>query len=88
MDQGTVMEIFRDALSVVLRLAFPLLIGSMVVGLIIAVFQAATQVSEQTLTFVPKLLTIGAMLLILGPWMMTQLIEFVGRLFTAMGNIA
>ena len=87
MDQGIVMEIFRDALMVTLILAAPVLIGSMVVGLIIAVFQAATQVSEQTLTFVPKLLTIGAMLLILGPWMITQLQEFVGRLFTTIANV-
>ena len=87
MDQGTVMEIFRDALMVTLLLAAPLLIGSMVVGLIIAVFQAATQVSEQTLTFVPKLLTIGAMLLILGQWMITQLLEFVERLFTTIASI-
>lgn len=81
MNQGQVMEIFREALTITFMLAAPILIGSLAIGLIIAILQAATQVSEQTLTFVPKLLTIGAMLLILGPWMITQLSEFAVRLF-------
>jgi len=80
-NQGQVMEIFREALTITFMLAAPILIGSLAIGLIIAILQAATQVSEQTLTFVPKLLTIGAMLLILGPWMITQLSEFAVRLF-------
>jgi len=86
MTEGIIMEIFRDALMTAFMLAAPILIGSLGIGLIIAIFQAATQVSEQTLTFVPKLIIIGVMLLVLGPWMITTLSEFVGRLFTIIAN--
>lgn len=81
MDQGTIMSIFRDALFTSVKLAGPLLVISVLIGLVIAVFQAATQIHEQTLTFVPKLLGIGAILLLLGPWMMTQMSDFTTRLF-------
>lgn len=81
MTEGLVMEIFRDALMTAFLLAAPVLIASLGVGLVIAILQAATQVNEQTLTFVPKLLVIGVMLLVLGPWMMTLIREFTFRLF-------
>lgn len=83
MTTSTVMEIFRDALTTGLKLAAPVLIASLVVGLIIAILQAATQVHEQSLTFVPKLVAIGVILLLLGPWMMTQMQEFTSRVFEA-----
>jgi flagellar biosynthetic protein FliQ len=81
------MEILRDALFTTFKLSAPLLIGSLAVGLIIAVIQAATQIHEQTLTFVPKLITIGLLLLFIGPWIMTQMGEFVERLLTYMVSI-
>ncbi len=81
------MEILRDALFTTFKLSAPLLIGSLAVGLIISVIQAATQIHEQTLTFVPKLITIGLLLLFIGPWIMTQMGEFVERLLTYMVSI-
>ncbi len=81
------MEIFRDTLFTTFKLAAPLLVGSLAVGLIIAVIQAATQIHEQTLTFVPKLLTIGLLLLLIGPWIMTQMGEFVERLLAYMISV-
>lgn len=87
MTQGQVMEILRDTLFTTFKLAAPLLIGSLAVGLIIAVIQAATQIHEQTLTFVPKLLTIGLLLLLIGPWIMTQMGEFVERLLVYMISV-
>ncbi|MGI6403349.1 MAG: flagellar biosynthesis protein FliQ [Oscillospiraceae bacterium] len=87
MTQGQVMEILRDTLFTTFKLAAPLLIGSLAVGLIIAVIQAATQIHEQTLTFVPKLLTIGLLLLLIGPWIMTQMGEFVERLLAYMISV-
>ena len=60
MDQGEVLQIFRSAMYVGLEIAAPLLIVSIVIGLIIAIFQAATQIHEQTLTFVPKILVLDA----------------------------
>ena len=82
MNQGIIMEIFRDGLVTAFILAAPILIASVGVGLVVSVLQAATQISEQTLSFVPKLIAIGIMLLVLGPWMMERMNEFTERLFT------
>ena len=76
MTQGDVVIILRGALWTVMRLAAPLLLVSLGVGLIVAVFQAATQIHEQTLTFVPKVIAIGLLLIIMGPWMLTNLTDY------------
>ncbi len=81
MTQGDVLGIFQEGILVALKLAAPLLIVSIVIGLLVAIFQAATQIHEQTLTFVPKILAIALLLLILGSWMITVLSEFVEKLF-------
>ena len=84
MTQGQVMEILQGALVVALKLTAPLLIVSIVIGLIVAIFQAATQIHEQTLTFVPKVLAIALLLLMLGSWMMTVMNDYVSELFARM----
>ena len=71
MTQGVVLEIFRDAIFTMLELSLPLLVVSIVIGLVISIFQAATQIHEQTLTFVPKIIAIAFLLLMLGSWMLT-----------------
>jgi flagellar biosynthetic protein FliQ len=76
----------KEALLVALKLSLPLLIASMIIGLIIAIFQAATQIHEQTLTFVPKVIVIGLILLFLGSWMTSVLIDFMSYLFDIMKN--
>lgn len=81
MTPGTVMEIGRQAIEVALLVAAPLLITALVVGLIISVFQAATQINESTLQFVPKLVAIFVALILLGPWMLQYLIDYIQRLF-------
>lgn len=81
MSQGDVLNIFTEAMVVALKLASPLLLVSIVIGLIVAVFQAATQIQEQTLTFVPKILAIALLLFVLGSWMITTLGELMVRLF-------
>lgn len=78
-------DILREAMLVTLKLSAPILVLSLLTGLVIAVLQAATQIHEQTLTFVPKLLIIGIALLILGPYMMNILAEFIKKLFDIMG---
>ena len=87
MSQGEVLDIFQQAILVTLKLAGPLLIVSIVIGLIIAVFQAATQIHEQTLTFVPKLLAIALMLLLLGSWMITTLSDLMQNLFGIISSL-
>ena len=76
MTQGDVVVFLRSALWMVMKMAAPLLLVSLGIGLLISVFQAATQIHEQTLTFVPKVVGIAFLLLILGPWMLTNLTDF------------
>ncbi|MCL1804939.1 MAG: flagellar biosynthesis protein FliQ [Clostridiales bacterium] len=76
MTQGDVVIYLRSALWTVMKLAAPLLLVSLALGLLVAIFQAATQIHEQTLTFVPKVVGIAFLLLILGNWMLTNLTDF------------
>lgn len=76
MSSGEIMSIFNEGMLVLVRIAGPILLASIVIGLVVAVFQAATQIHEQTLTFVPKLIVIGLVLLLGGQWMMTSLVDF------------
>ena len=81
MSQADVMTIFKEAMVIAIKLSAPILIASVVVGLIVAIFQAATQIHEQTLTFVPKLIVIALIMLLAGSWMITTLTEFMKLLF-------
>ena len=81
MTPGSVIEIGRQALEVTLVLAAPLLITALVVGLIISIFQAATQINEATLQFVPKLVAMFAVLILFGPWMLQYVMDYIQRLF-------
>ena len=87
MNAEQVMEIMKEAMLVAFELAGPLLIVSIAVGLLVAIFQAATQIHEQTLTFVPKLLVIARVLLALGSWMSKVMNEFVVELFAIMAAL-
>ena len=76
------MDIFTQALLVALKLSAPLLVTSILIGLVVAIFQAATQIHEQTLTFVPKLIIIAFMMLFTGNWMISTMLDFVHWLFS------
>lgn len=76
MSNLEVLDILYQAFQLALKLAMPFLLTSMIVGVVIAIFQAATQINEQTLTFVPKLLAILAMMAVLGSSMIAMLQEF------------
>lgn len=69
MDVATVVSIGRSAMQVALMLSLPILIVSLVAGLIVSIFQAITQIQELTLTFIPKIIAVAVTLLILAPWM-------------------
>ncbi|HEX2985422.1 MAG TPA: flagellar biosynthesis protein FliQ [Caproiciproducens sp.] len=73
--------VLQAAMVAALKLAAPVLIASIAIGLIVSIFQAATQIHEQTLSFVPKLVAIAAVLIILGPWMMQTMNDFVVYIF-------
>jgi flagellar biosynthetic protein FliQ len=81
MTESFVMTLGRDTLLLALMLGAPLLGVSLIVGLVISLFQAVTQINEMTLTFVPKSIGIGLIILILGPWMLQHIIRFTVRLF-------
>ena len=76
MSPETVVTVGRQALEVTLMLAAPLLLTALAVGLIVGIFQAATQINEMTLSFIPKLLSMAAVLAITGPWMLRTLVEY------------
>ena len=84
MDISDAINIIHQMLMVTIKVVGPLLIVGMAVGLIIAVFQAATQIHEQTITFVPKLLAIAIMLLLTGSYILENLIEFTKNIFNLM----
>lgn len=82
MSLSFAMAIGKQAITVALMVAAPILIVSMVVGLIISIFQAATQIQEQTLTFVPKVIAVIVVFVILGSWMAKTMIQFTQSMFS------
>ena len=81
MTPATVVELGRVAIEVTLLVAAPLFLAALVTGLVVSIFQAATQINEMTLTFVPKLVAIFVTLVVAGPWMLTLLTDYMRRLF-------
>jgi flagellar biosynthetic protein FliQ len=75
------MEIGRQAIEVALIISAPALIAALAIGLVISVFQAATQINEATLQFVPKLVGIFMVLILFGPWMLQYMVDYIQRLF-------
>ena len=80
MNPEMVVTVGRHALEMTLMLAAPLLLTALAVGLLVGIFQAATQINEMTLSFIPKLLAMAAVLALTGPWMIRQLVEYTRNL--------
>ncbi len=87
MSADTVMNLGAQALYMTLLLAAPLLLAALVTGLVISIFQAATQINEMTLSFIPKLVAIFATMVIAGPWMLSMLVDYMRRLFESIPNL-
>jgi len=81
MTPESVMTIGRQALELTLMVSAPLLLTALIVGLVISIFQAATQINEMTLSFIPKLLAMFLVMIIAGPWMIGLLTDYMTRLF-------
>jgi len=81
MTPDSVMEIGQGALAVTVMLSAPLLLSALAIGLVVAMFQAATQINEMTLSFVPKLLITVIVLTIAGPWMLHLIIDFTREMY-------
>ncbi len=86
MEQSTVIKVIQDAVTTIMMVSAPPLIIGMVVGIIVSIFQATTQINEQTLAFVPKIIAILISLLVFGGWMLTSLSDFTLRLFEYIGT--
>ncbi len=83
MTTQTVLTLGQQCLETMLMVAAPLLLVGLVVGLVISILQAATQINEMTLSFIPKMLAIFGTMMILGPWMLSTLIDYTRRLITS-----
>jgi flagellar biosynthetic protein FliQ len=83
MTPATVIEIARQAVEVTLLISAPLFIAALATGLLISIFQAATQINEATLSFVPKLIVVFITLIVAGPWMITVMTDYIQRLYGA-----
>ena len=82
MDQGQIMEIGARAMWVTLQISMPVLGVSLVVGLLVSIFQAVTQLQEPTLTFIPKILAVVVVIVVAGPWMMNTMLGFTIELWS------
>lgn len=82
-----VIDIGRKALETTLLVSAPMLLSGMIVGLIVSVFQAATQINEQTMTFVPKIVTVLVTLLVFAPWLMNILLTFTAGIFQGISTV-
>ncbi|MDD2721900.1 MAG: flagellar biosynthesis protein FliQ [Gallionella sp.] len=84
MTPESVVTLGQQAIELTLMISAPLLLSALLIGLVVSIFQAATQINEQTLSFIPKIVGIFVTLIIAGPWMISMMVDFMRRLF---GNI-
>jgi flagellar biosynthetic protein FliQ len=87
MTPDSVMSIGNHALTVTLMLAAPMLLVALVTGLLVGIFQAATQINEMTLSFIPKLVAMAATLALAGPWMLKLIVNYTRELFTSIPGL-
>jgi len=87
MTESIVLSVIKDAIQTAIMVSAPILLVATVVGLLISIFQATTQIQEQTLTFVPKLLAVALMGLFMGSWMLRVLVGFTTRMFELIANM-
>ena len=87
MTQDTVMHLASQTLWVTILIAAPLLLSALAIGLLVGMFQAATQINEMTLSFIPKLGILVVALFVFGPWMLSNIVDFTQRLFTSIPTL-
>lgn len=87
MTPESVMTIGQQALEVTILVSAPLLIAALAIGLLVSIFQAATQINEMTLSFIPKLLVVFVVLVVAGPWMLTVMMDYTKRLFSSIPGL-
>jgi flagellar biosynthesis protein FliQ len=87
MNQDTVVSLATQAMKLALEIGGPMMLVGLVVGLIVSIFQAVTSIQEQSLSFIPKIVALAAILVILGPWMLDQLVTYAQNLYTSIPSL-
>jgi len=87
MTPETVMTMGRTAMEITLMVSAPLLLVALVIGLVVSIFQAATQINEATLSFIPKLVGVFIALVVAGPWMLSVMLDYMRQVFTGIPNM-
>jgi len=82
-NQDTVVNLASQAMSLALKVGGPILLVALVIGLVVSIFQAVTQIQEQSLSLIPKIAGVAVVTILLGPWMLGQLVAYTTALFTA-----
>jgi len=86
-NEDVVVKLAMDAMTLTLKVALPLMLAGLVVGLVISVFQAVTQIQEMTLTFIPKIVVTAVVLVVGGPWMLDELLHYTEELYGAIPRL-
>jgi len=87
MNQDTVVSLASQAMSLALKVAGPMLLAALVVGLVVSIFQAVTQIQEQSLSLIPKIIGVAGVIVVLGPWMLGQLVSYTSALYSAIPSM-
>jgi flagellar biosynthesis protein FliQ len=87
MNQDVVINLVMQAVTVAVKVALPILLAGLVVGLLVSIFQAITQIQEMTLTFIPKILAVIVVMVVAGPWMLSQIIGYTQQLWQGIPGI-
>ncbi|MDP2785919.1 MAG: flagellar biosynthesis protein FliQ [Sulfurimicrobium sp.] len=87
MTPETVMTVGRQAIELTIMVSAPMLLAALATGLLVSIFQAATQINEMTLSFIPKLLVMFLVMVLAGPWMLTMMVDYMRRLFTGIPGL-
>jgi len=87
MDQDTVVNLATQAMTLAVEIAGPMLLVGLVIGLVVSIFQAVTSIQEQTLSFIPKVVCLALVIVVLGPWMLGQLVTYATNLYTSIPTL-
>ena len=87
MNQDTVVSLATQAMTLAIEIAGPMMLVGLVIGLVVSVFQAVTSIQEQSLSFIPKIVGLAALVVILGPWMLGQLVNYAENLYTSIPQL-
>jgi flagellar biosynthetic protein FliQ len=87
MGQDTVISLATQAMTLAVKIAGPILLAGLIIGLLVSIFQAVTSIQEQSLSFIPKVVGVAALIILLGPWMLDQLVSYTQNLFLSIPQL-